>query len=325
MSSFDLSTILSNIDKGSKKMSKNYDTVLNRLVMIITKLSNNERYTTKEFATEFGVSDRTIQNDIYKRLYQAYPIEKDSNGKFKFVDGFSLDKSMLNNREMILLSLSLNSYTLNNSFKNTSKSILQKLLFPTFFNPYYMKQNNIESIDFNNPIIKDIEYSIKYKYMATILYKNDNIIIEPYKITSFDGFWYLFAKDCKTNTTKTFILSDITKITIDKSKHFKINDNQIEELLSHIDSPWYIENKSFQVVIEVLPPIAQYFKKKSFLYSQKIIKEFDNGTLHIEFYITHDEDIDNLIKSWLPHIKVISPLRFKNKIHNELKQYLEAS
>ena len=86
-------------------MAKDYDSILQRLITIITKLANNERYTTNEFALEFGVSKRTIQKDIYERLLQSFPITKDSLGRFKFEDGFSLDKSMLDNQEMILLSL----------------------------------------------------------------------------------------------------------------------------------------------------------------------------------------------------------------------------
>ena len=58
-------------------MAKNYDPILQRLITIITKLSNNERYTTAEFAKEFNVSVKTIQNDIYKRLYNSFPITKD--------------------------------------------------------------------------------------------------------------------------------------------------------------------------------------------------------------------------------------------------------
>ena len=36
----------------------------------------------------------------------------------------------------------------------------------------------------------------------------------------------------------------------------------------------------------------------------------------------NDEDIDNIIKSWLPHIEIIEPIRFKEKLKNELKDYL---
>ena len=35
--------------------------------------------------------------------------------------------------------------------------------------------------------------------------------------------------------------------------------------------------------------------------------------------------LDNLIKSWLPHVKVLEPTRFKDKIKKELQSYLMES
>ncbi len=60
---------------------KSYDKTLPRLILILTKLSNDERPTIKELANEFGVGVRTIQRDIYERL-AYFPIEKDSEDKY---------------------------------------------------------------------------------------------------------------------------------------------------------------------------------------------------------------------------------------------------
>ena len=304
-------------------MAKNYDPILQRLITIITKLSNNERYTTAEFAKEFNVSVKTIQNDIYKRLYNSFPITKDNLGRFKFEDGFSLDKSILDNREMILVSLSLNCIQDNSDiFNKTSQSILQKLLYPNFFNPYYIKKEQFESIDMNSPIIKEIESAIKDKMIVNIGCINNIKTVEPYKIASFDNFWYLFAKDLKDNKIKTFMLSNIKYIEL-TNKKYKTNQKTIDSVLENIHSAWFDDGQTFEVVIEVLPPITQYFLKRDFLQSQEIIEKKSNGNLIIKFEVTHDEDIDNLIKSWLPHIKVLEPTRFKNKIKKELEKYLQ--
>ena len=69
---------------------KKYDPILTRLMIILNKLSKDERPNTKELALEFNVSTRTIQNDIYKRLSHIFPIEKDKLGRFKFLDHFDL-------------------------------------------------------------------------------------------------------------------------------------------------------------------------------------------------------------------------------------------
>ena len=71
---------------------KNYDTVMTRLLLIIKKLSLDERPLIKELAMEFNVSIRTIQIDIYKRLIHIVFIEKDKNGRLKFIDGYDICK-----------------------------------------------------------------------------------------------------------------------------------------------------------------------------------------------------------------------------------------
>ena len=303
-------------------MAHDYDKILKRLITIITCLSNNERYNAKEFSEKFNVSTKTIQNDIYKRLYNSYPIVKDENKKFKFKEGFSLDKSMLDNEEMILLSLSLSCFNESNNFSKTTQSILQKMLYPNFFNPYYVKKEQFETIDLKSSIVKDIEDAIRTKTICHIGCNNTKKEVELYKIASFDNFWYLFAKDISDNKIKTFMLSNIKSIkSLNKTHTTNLKDT--ENILSNIHSAWFDDGQTFEVTIEVMPQIAQYFLKRNFLQSQEIIKTLDDGTLIIKFEVTHDEDIDNLIKSWLPHIKVLSPIRFKEQIKKELEQYIK--
>ena len=53
-----------------------------------------------------------------------------------------------------------------------------------------------------------------------------------------------------------------------------------------------------------------------------------NAACSINFCITQfndivKEDVDNLIKAWLPHIKVLKPERFRKRLLNELEEYIE--
>ncbi|MBD3842663.1 MAG: hypothetical protein IE909_12420 [Campylobacterales bacterium] len=96
------------IEENSKK-SKHYDSSLFRLISILRKLSLDERPTTQELANEFNVGIRTIQKDFSERLLE-FPIEKDSQKRFKFIDGFTLDQTGLSSDEMILLQLSLSQF-----------------------------------------------------------------------------------------------------------------------------------------------------------------------------------------------------------------------
>lgn len=299
---------------------KTYDLALFRLSKILTMLSNNERPTMLDLKEEFGVSLRTIQTDIYNRL-SSYPIEKDSLKRLKFSDGFSINKSILESNEMILVSLALSSFKDSGEFDKTSESVIQKLIYPNLFNPYYIKKTSYESLDTQSRVVKLLKVAIEDKNIITVSLNKVIIDVEPYKIASFDGFWYLFAKDIKAEKIKTFILSKIEDVVI-KDTHHKTNLSNLQQVLDSTHSAWFDDGETFEVIIEVYSEISQYFLKRNFLQSQEIVDTKDDGTLIIKFEITHYEDIDNLVKSWLPHIKVISPKSFSDKIKKELEGYL---
>ncbi len=305
-------------------MKKDYDKTLTRLISILTMLSENRCPSTNELALEFNVTQRTIQKDLYERLI-GFPIEK-TNGTFKFIEGFSLNKSLLNLHEMMLLSLSLSQFNNIASFSTVSDNILKKLLYPNFSNPYFMKQHSMENLNINSTTIKIIESAIEQQNNIQIFFIDNgghkkSLEVEPYKIANFDGFWYLFAKELNTNKIKIYMIYKINKVNILQQK-YKTSQKQIEQTLKDVHSSWFDDGEAFEVVIKVYSEISHYFRQKDFLQSQNIIKEYEDGSMDISFNVTHDEDIDNIIKSWLPHIEILKPKRFRNKIINELESYI---
>lgn len=77
------------------------------------------------------------------------------------------------------------------------------------------------------------------------------------------------------------------------------------------------------IVVEVDALKAKYFKLKNYFKSQKVIEEKENGNLVISYKMTQFMEIESFIKSWMPFIKVVEPVELKNKIENELKEYLK--
>ena len=300
---------------------KDYDKTLRRLTQILSKLSYDERPNTKELAQEFNVSVRTIQKDIKDNLCE-FPIVKDSNGKFMFHDGFSLNRSILDNDEMVFLKVALSQF---NDVRNIDKikhRIFQKLSTKNFYNPYYIKQDDIEDLDIDSDFIERLERQINNQEILKLTLLTRVIEVEAYKIVNFDGFWYLFAKDLDDLKIKTFKLSEIKKVVFTQ-RYYKLTPQEIEIILDRAHSAFYSDGNSFEVIIKVDKEIAIYFKSKDFLESQNILEEYDDGSLKVSFEVSHDEDIDNIIKAWLPHVEVLEPLRFKNKLLNELETYIQ--
>jgi predicted DNA-binding transcriptional regulator YafY len=76
------------------------------------------------------------------------------------------------------------------------------------------------------------------------------------------------------------------------------------------------------VVVEVDSQKAKFFKAKKFLPSQKELELKDDGSLVLSFRVTQEMEMEELVKKWLPHMRVIEPLSLKRKIEDDLRGYL---
>lgn len=300
---------------------KDYDTALNRLIMILHKLWRDERPTIDELAEEFKVSKRTIQRDIYERLCIFY-IDKDpKDGRFHFVEGHDLD-SLLIDDEMLALALSVPlTYGSGTHMSEMGNNVLKKLLHKSFHNPYFIKPEGFECIDMDSMMMNRIEDAIhKMQRISLVLDDTKTILIEPYKIIAYDGIWYLLGKDSEDGKIKNFFIHKILDVKL--HSHIFTIKQSVNEIIEKVQTPWFVDAHKFEVVIEVGSKIAHYFELKKQLPSQLIDEKKEDGSLIISYLVSHDEEVDNLIKSWMPDIQVLKPLHFKNRLISELQNYL---
>lgn len=300
---------------------KDYDKTLTRLIGILTKLSDNECPTTKVLAQEYGVTVRTIQNDI-NRLISSFPITKDSEGRFIFEPGYSLRQTSLNSEELIFLTLALDQFTDVDDVDRVKDRIYKKIVSRQLESPFFIRYEHLEDLEVDSPLIASLENYIRSREIVQIDFTNKSTRLELYKIAAFWGFWYLFAKDLDEGKIKTFKLSKIKKIT-PLGKYHKTSPEKIKAILDKAHSAFYDDGSSFTVLVKVQKEVAEFFKAREFIQSQKIEEELADGSLHVSFEVSHDEDVDNLIKAWLPHVEILEPKRFRDKLINELEIYLK--
>jgi len=300
---------------------KDYDKTLFRLLDILTKLSEGEAPNVKELAQTYNVTPRTIQKDFSEKL-NAFSIERGSDFRFRFTEGFSLRRTFLDADELMILNLALSQFDDVKDIDKIKARIFKKLANKKILNPYFIKQDDIVDLDIESPRIERLEKLIQNQEIVRLSINNGTVDVELYKITNYDGFWYLFAKDLEDKKTKMFKLHRIKKVTA-LDRYHKVSQEDIERTLNKTNSAFYTDGTSFKVVIKVYEEVAEYFKQKDFLESQKIVKENEDGSLEISYEVSHDEDIDNIIKGWIPHVEILEPVRFREKMLNELKNYLK--
>jgi len=81
--------------------------------------------------------------------------------------------------------------------------------------------------------------------------------------------------------------------------------------------------KLSNIKLEVNSKKAFFFKSKKYLKSQNIDEVKKDGSLVVSYKVTQEMEVEELIKRWIPYVKVISPISLKNKINNELVEYLK--
>lgn len=195
-----------------------------------------------------------------------------------------------------------------------------------FFSAKMQVENNDDQLDVfeilkecvSKAMIIDLEYVIHGRAI-------NQIRIKPYKILFMKENFYLACEVDNEYRFTMFRISKIKKVQKHDTTFYK--DLDIVDFINNIQTPFAkykpdYKNHLINIKVEVLKQKAEFFKAKKFMPSQKIIEIKDNGNLIITFQVTQELEIEELIKSWLPYLKVLEPLTLDEKIKHDIKLYL---
>jgi len=301
-------------------MAEDHDIYFARLMLMMETLISDKAVSVHEFTEMFNIDKRTVYRDI-KRL-SFFPLEL-RRGIVHLEEGYDLVRPDLSTKELLITELALSAlHNIDESTNRSLHSIRAKLTNPLYFNPYNIKPESFQEINMDSDTLNKIEDAITKRNLSKVSSNEITSIVQPYKIVAFDGIWYLLAKDMADKKIKTYLVSHIQEFRA-STKVFSTNYIDINTILENVHTAWFEDGNSFNVKVKIKKEIAYYFKLKKHLSSQEIVKENSDGSIIVTFNVSSDEDVDNLIKSWLPHIEVISPTRFKKRLISELEEYLK--
>ena len=104
---------------------QDYDEILTRLTVILTRLNNGENLVVKDLAEEFNVVTRTIQRDFNERL-TSFPIILE-NKKWKMKGDFKIDNPDTIENILILDMLEKTSQNLGDKFFVKAQKLLKQI------------------------------------------------------------------------------------------------------------------------------------------------------------------------------------------------------
>jgi predicted DNA-binding transcriptional regulator YafY len=311
-----------------------------RVLELLKRFNNGEKVCIETLQNDEiweGKSEKTIRRDldVIKEYFpQSYELIRGEKGCYKAVTKESFENFL----KPDLLSLLVQTFSLaqkSNMFENldiesSDRKILESKIKETS-QCYEFKNKPFESKVDDMVIFKKLESAIKHQKYINIEYPiRDKVVkleVKPYKIVFMNENFYLACE--VDNQEFEFSIYRISKIkNIEDTKKTYQKNYEIEDFIKSMQTPFALYQKEFrkhliEVKLEVSKEKAFFFKSKQYLKSQKFVEEKTNGNIVYSYQITQLLEIEELIKRWLPHVKVIEPLELKEKIETELQEYLK--
>ncbi|EHV0370099.1 WYL domain-containing protein, partial [Campylobacter coli] len=114
--------------------------------------------------------------------------------------------------------------------------------------------------------------------------------------------------------------------TFSKIKNIRKNDEIFtpkEEFLDQIlndKNIWLDDSK--EAIVKLDKKAKEYFFRKNILNNFKLIDE-DEQSYTLKVYFSYDDELLNVVKQWIPYMKIEKPFELKEKLDSILKDYLE--
>jgi predicted DNA-binding transcriptional regulator YafY len=311
-----------------------------RVLELLKRFNNGEKISIEALSNEslwYGKSEKTIRRDldVIKEYFpDSYELVKGGEkGCYKAITKDTFN-NFINAEFMSLMVQMFNLANKSDLFDNFDLSEDDKKILESKIKDskkyYEFKNKPFENFKSDNVLLKELESKIKHQKYINIQYEINGTInkfeVKPYKIVFINENFYLACEiEHEILEFAMYRLSKIKSVE-DTPKTFHKNI-EIEDFIKDMQTPFSIYRRDYkkymiEVVVEVDSSKAFYFESKKYLKSQEILEKKKNGNLLIKYKISQEMEIEELIKRWIPFVKVIEPLSLKEKIASDLRSYI---
>ena len=314
-----------------------------RVLELLKRFNNGQKVCIASLQNEpmwEGKSEKTIRRDLdvikeyFPESFELIRGGRGEKGCYKAITQSAFDNFL----KPDLLSLMIQTFNIaqrsdlfdNFDIEPSDKKIIAKKI-KEVNNLYEFKNKPFERAKDDFILFKKLESSIQHQSYIILEYPSKDgflkLEVKPYKIVFMHENFYLA---CEVEHEEFgFSIFRISKIkSIEDTKKTFHKNFEIEDFIKDMQTPFAIYKKNYkqhllEVVIEVDKQKAYFFRAKDYLKSQKIIETKENGNILISYKVTQVLEVDELIKKWLPYVRVISPVSLKESIEDALREYLQ--
>lgn len=286
---------------------KEHDKLSTRLSQILIKFNNGDRVTIEDLAEEFGVSKRTIERDFVRFSY--LPIIKEN--KEYYLENLAIGKLNFDDIKNFAIFSGVKSL-----FPSLTKQFLAEILTDKINKAFLVSNSGFEDIEKKQEIFYNLTSAICDQKIINFFYNDKARVVKPYKLINTNGIWYLNATENEDIKTYTFSKIKSLKVTDEK---FIQNINILKEIERNEIN--FLSSITKEVHLEIDNSAKEYFLRKKVLSNMKIIDQ-TNEYFIVSTNVAFDDEILNIVKQWIPYIRIVSPLELQNKLQDTLKNYL---
>ncbi|HED5997077.1 TPA: WYL domain-containing protein, partial [Campylobacter coli] len=139
---------------------------------------------------------------------------------------------------------------------------------------------------------------------------------KPYKLLNYQGIWYLIADE--KDKLKHFTFSKIKNIR-KNDEIFTPKEEFLDQILND-KNIWLDDSK--EAIVKLDKKAKEHFFRKNILNNFELIDE-DEQSYTLKVYFSYDDELLNVVKQWIPYMKIEKPFELKEKLDSILKDYLE--
>jgi predicted DNA-binding transcriptional regulator YafY len=205
-------------------------------------------------------------------------------------------------------------------YPSLDMSFLRELLDSRAHQIYSAKGYSFEDASQFKELFKVLGKAIQEQRQIGFLYKGESRLVQPYRLIHHHGSWYLAA--VRKDQLRTYRISHIQLMHATHEYPQFIPDQDIVKVVEDDDSIWFGQDKQ-EIILSIDSQVAFYFKQRSILPEQQIVRELGDGGLLVSSKINHDMQLLPLIRFWIPHLKIVNPERLQDEMEKGLKEYLE--
>ena len=93
-------------------------------------------------------------------------------------------------------------------------------------------------------------------------------------------------------------------------------------MLKESGNIWFSSERNIEVIVDVDKSYAHYFRRRKVYPHQVIKEERGDGSIIVSFNVGSLDEIRNILKGWLPHIKILQPEELITIFLNDMKTWI---